>query len=229
MIREINFIYKGNKGYCTSLVYNLRRNIMVFTYAVVLTGGIATGKSSVAQLFLEDNFALIDADKVAHQMLDLHQEKIALLFGEDYISEGSVDRKKLGKLIFSNMKEKKRLEGLLHPLIYNEIERLSKEQDRLQKPYIVDIPLFFETKRYPIDTSIVVYTPRDLQLERLMKRDSSSEEEAQQRIDSQISIEKKKQIATYLIDNSQGLIELQREYVRVKKQILQDFSKGQLC
>jgi dephospho-CoA kinase len=229
MIREINFIYKGNKGYCTSLVYNLRRSDMLFSYAVVLTGGIATGKSSVVSLFLEDNFFVIDADKIAHRMLDLHKDKIANLFGEEYIVDGSVNRKRLGALIFSTPHEKKRLENLLHPLIFNEIERLAKERDILKKVYIIDIPLFFETKRYPIKNSIVVYTPENLQLERLMRRDGSTKEEAQARIDSQLTIEKKQLLATYIIDNSHSLEELQREYVRVKNQILQDFAKEQPC
>jgi dephospho-CoA kinase len=198
---------------------------MVFEYAVVLTGGIATGKSSVATMFKEDDFKVIDADKVAHQMLDLHHEEVANLFGESYVEEGRVNRKLLGGLIFSDAKEKLRLENLLHPLIYAEIERVSLEADEERYPYILDIPLFFETKRYPIEKSIVVYTPKVLQLERLMSRDGSSREEAQKRIDSQIDIDKKKHLGTYLIDNSQDKIHLQQEYDRVKKEIL-DYFKG---
>lgn len=198
---------------------------MAFDYAVVLTGGIATGKSTVAKLFSSDGFVVIDADKIAHQMLEFHKEKIAQLFGSEYIREGVVDRKALGSLIFSNPKEKLRLEGLLHPLIFEEIERLSLVQDQFKKPYLVDIPLFFESKRYPIEKSIVVYTPYEKQLERLVERDRSSTEEAKQRIGSQLSIEKKKQLSTYLINNSQDLKHLQEEYDRVKKEIL-DFFKG---
>ncbi len=196
---------------------------MNFKYAIVLTGGIATGKSTVAQLFLEDDFVLIDADKIAHNMLDRHQDKIVELFGDNYIKEGRVDRKSLGSLIFSNKEEKLRLEGLLHPLIFEEIKKQATEEDKLKKPYLIDIPLFFETKRYPIEKSMVVYTPRDKQLERLMERDASSKKEAQQRIDSQIDIEEKKQLGTYIINNSQDLKHLQQEYDRVKKEILDSF------
>lgn len=193
---------------------------MVFEYAIVLTGGIATGKSSIAEKFLLDEFMVIDADKVAHTMLDMHQEKIAQLFGPEYVKEGIVDRKALGNLIFSNLEEKIRLENLLHPLIFQEIERQAKEEDKKRRPYLIDIPLFFETKRYPIEKSIVVYTPKDKQLERLMARDGSTKEEAQLRIDSQMDIEKKKQLSTYIIDNSHDLNHLQQEYARVKKKIL---------
>jgi len=197
---------------------------MIFKNAIVLTGGIATGKSSVASLFMEDGFALIDADKVAHEMLDLHQEKIADLFGIEYIEEGSINRKKLGTLIFSNKEEKQRLEGLLHPLIYQEIEAQALELDKKNLPYIIDIPLFFESKgRYPIEKSIVVYTAKEKQLKRLMFRDKSSKKEAQARIDSQLNIEEKKQYATYIIDNSKDMKHLQHEYARVREQILSNF------
>lgn len=198
---------------------------MAFDHAVVLTGGIATGKSSVAEMFKQDGFVVIDADRVAHNMLDIHQDKIAELFGTEYVKDGAVDRKALGSLIFSNQKEKLCLEGLLHPLIFEEIEKQASEQDRLQKPYLIDIPLFFESKRYSIENSIVVYTPRNKQLERLMERDGSTKEEAEKRIDSQLDIEEKKQLATYIIDNSEDLKHLQQEYDRVKKEIL-DSSKG---
>ena len=196
---------------------------MAFNHAVVLTGGIATGKSSVAEMFKQDGFVVIDADRVAHNMLDIHQDKIAELFGTEYVKDGTVDRKALGSLIFSNQKEKLCLEGLLHPLIFEEIEKQANEQDRLQKPYLIDIPLFFESKRYSIEKSIVVYTPRNKQLERLMERDGSTKEEAEKRIDSQLDIEEKKQLATYIIDNSEDLKHLQQEYDRVKKEILDSF------
>jgi len=193
---------------------------MAFKYAIVLTGGIASGKSSVARLFALDGFDLIDADRVAHEMLERHQAKIAQLFGSEYIHEGKVDRKALGALIFSNSEEKKRLEVLMHPLIFKEIEGQSEEKDRLKRPYIIDIPLFFETKRYPIKESIVVYTPQKKQLERLMKRDDLIREEAEQRIQAQLSIEEKREAATYLIDNSKDLQSLQEAYTKVKNRIL---------
>ena len=201
------------------------QNDSQFNYAIALTGGIATGKSSIAEKFIVDGVTVIDADKVAHTMLELHQDKVAQLFGAEYVKGGVVNRKALGSLIFSNPEEKLRLEALLHPLIFQEIERQSREEDKKRKPYLIDIPLFFETKRYPIEKSIVVYTPRDKQLERLMERDGSTKDEAQLRIDSQMNIEEKKQRSTYVIDNSYDLNHLQQEYDRVKKEIL-DSSKG---
>jgi dephospho-CoA kinase len=196
---------------------------MAFEYAIALTGGIATGKSTVAKIFREFGFTIIDADKIAHCMLDSNYKKIAELFGSKYIVDFRVDRKALGKLIFSDKKAKKILEELLHPLIYKEIERLSKKEDIKKRTYLVDIPLFFETNRYPIQKSIVVYIPAQKQLERLIIRDNCTKEEAKQRIDSQLDIESKKSKATYLIDNSQDLKSLQEECDRVKEQIVNDF------
>jgi len=198
---------------------------MAFEYAVVLTGGIATGKSTVANLFKDDGFTVIDADNIAHIMLDKQSDEIVKLFGSEYLVNSKVDRKALGGLIFANPLEKKRLEELLHPLIFDEIEAQSMKEDVYKKPYIVDIPLFFETARYPISKSIVVYTSIDSQLKRLIARDASSHKEAQQRIASQMNIEKKRELSTYLIDNSKALKYLKEEYVRVKNKILNDFFK----
>jgi len=194
---------------------------MAFKYAVVLTGGIATGKSTVAKFFLSEGFNIIDADKIAHSILDLHQDKIAELFGQHCVVDGKVARKELGKLIFANPSEKLRLEKLLHPLIFDEIERQSIELDTLKKRYIIDIPLFFESKgRYPIKRSIVVYTEPNIQLQRLMLRDGSTKIEAQQRIDSQLPIDEKRDLATYIIDNSKDLKNLHQESIRVKEKLL---------
>ena len=193
---------------------------MSFKYAVVLTGGIATGKSTVAKIFESYGFTIIDADKTAHKILEKHHEKIAVLFGEKYVHNGMVDRKALGGLIFANKDEKLRLENLLHPLIFEEIKEQTFKLDKLKRPYLVDIPLFFESNRYPIKESIVVYVPQKVQLERLMVRDQTTETLAQQRIDAQLNIEEKKQRATYLIDNQRDMNELQQHCAKVKDKII---------
>ena len=199
---------------------------MAFEYAVVLTGGIATGKSTVAKMFKEFGFEIIDADKIAHETLEKNQNKIIELFGIKYVVDGKVDRKALGTLIFANKEEKLKLENLLHPLIYQKIEENAMKLDREKKPYLVDIPLFFESSRYPIKESIVVYVPKELQLQRLMERDGSSKEEALQRINAQLPIDEKKQKATYLIDNQKDLKALQQECVRVKDKIILEYKES---
>ena len=115
------------------------------------------------------------------------------------------------------------LESLLHPLIYQEIERQSYREDQFKKPYIIDIPLFFEGGRYPVEKSLVVYAAREQQLQRLMHREGYNQVEAMSRIDSQMDIEQKRDRATYVIDNSGDLRRLQQECERVKEAILKDF------
>ncbi len=195
---------------------------MAFKYAIALTGSIATGKSSTVKLLEAAGFHIIDADKIAHKILDEQHQAIAQKFGEGLVHEGKVDRKALGAIVFSDKEKRKALEALLHPLIYDEIERLSIEQDRLGKPYFVDIPLFFENERYPIKKSLVVYTTEAQQLERLMQREGYTKEEALNRIHSQIPVEEKRKRATYVIDNSGTLTQLEKECERVKEEILND-------
>jgi len=196
---------------------------MAFHYAVVLTGSIATGKSSVATIFSSFGWHIIDADTLAHKILDEQSEEISRLFGKVLVENGKVLRKELGKIIFHDMKKKEELESLLHPLIYEEIEYLSTQEDEYEKPYLIDIPLFFETNRYPIEKSLVVYTRKEKQLKRLMQRDGYNKAEALSRIESQMDIEEKRKSATYVIDNSGDLNHLKHECERVKEIILGDF------
>jgi dephospho-CoA kinase len=187
-----------------------------FKNAIVLTGGIATGKSTVASLFMLHGFLTIDADKIAHQVLDENVDSIKTLFGDQYIANGKVDRKKLGGLVFHNKTQMVKLESLVHPLIKNKIIQEAKTFEKQQKPYLIDIPLFFEKSNYDIEKSIVVYVPKELQIERLMKRDNCSEAEALARINNQMDIEEKKAKATYIIDNTKDLKSLQDEVERLK-------------
>ena len=195
---------------------------MAFKYAIALTGSIATGKSSTVKLLEASGFHIIDADKIAQKIRDEQHQAIAEKFGETLVHEGKVDRKALGAIVFSDNTKRKELEALLHPLIYHEIERLSIEQDKLGKPYFIDIPLFFENKRYPIKKSLVVYTTEEQQLERLMEREGYTKEEALNRIQAQIPVEEKRKLATYVIDNSGTLTQLEKECERVKEEILND-------
>ncbi len=193
---------------------------MAFKYAVVLTGSIATGKSTVSKALTASGFHIIDADQIAHKILDEQYLTIADMFGEKLITDGRVDRKALGAIVFADSTKRKELEDLLHPLIYNEIERLSMQQDLLKKPYFIDIPLFFEGERYPIKKSLVIYTTKVQQLERLISRDGYTKEEALDRIKTQIPVEEKRKRATYVIDNSGTLTQLKEECERVKEEIL---------
>ena len=192
----------------------------LFKNAIALTGGISTGKSTVCNLFKLHGFLTIDADLIAHRLLDENSNKIASMFGEQYVQNGKVLRKELGKIIFSNEENKLKLEALLHPLIKEEIIKESKIFEEQNKPYFVDIPLFFEKMSYPIPKSLVIYTPKELQIQRLMKRDNIDENEAKLKISNQMDIEEKRKLADMVIDNSQNLKHLQNEVERIIGEII---------
>ncbi len=184
---------------------------MAFEYAIALTGGIATGKSTVASLMVLHGIRVIDADKIAHRLLDENKDFVAKNFGKEFVDQKGVDRAKLGKLVFFDKEKKKELEEFLHPKIKYEIKKESSKQDKFKFPYLIDIPLFFENKNYPIKNSVVVYAPPEIQLQRFIKRNGFEEDEAKRRISSQLPIDEKKKLATWVIDNSKDLKHLQNE------------------
>ncbi len=184
---------------------------MAFKYAIALTGGIATGKSTVASLLALNGMRVIDADTISHEILDSSSSWVRETYGEEYLNNSKVNRTKLGALVFSDEVAKKTLEDFLHPKIRAEIELRSIKQDGFKFPYLIDIPLFFENGAYDIKDSVVVYTPKDVQLERFIKRNGYSEEESLKRIASQMPIDEKKKKATWVIDNSKNLKHLQQE------------------
>jgi dephospho-CoA kinase len=192
----------------------------LFKNAIALTGGISTGKSTVCNLFKLHGFLTIDADEISHELLDQNSNKISTMFGEQYVQDNKVLRKKLGTIIFSNEENKLKLEALLHPLIKEEIIKKSRIFESQNKPYFVDIPLFFEKMNYPISKSLVIYTPKDIQVQRLMKRDKIDEAEALLKISNQMDIEEKKKLADLVIDNSKNLKNLQNEVERIMGEII---------
>jgi dephospho-CoA kinase len=196
---------------------------MAYRYAVALTGGIATGKSTASTIFRALGFAVIDADTIAHGVLDSQHAAVAEMFGEDLVYADRVDRKELGRIVFGDIAQRRRLEGLVHPLIGEEIARQADVLDARQEPYFIDIPLFYERQAYPIERVVVVYTPRSLQIERLMARERMSEVEALQRLDAQMDTETKRQRATWVIDNQGDLSELQTRCEQVGEAIRADF------
>ena len=106
-------------------------------------------------------------------------------------------------------------------MIKNEIIKEASIFEEQHKPYLIDIPLFFENRNYDIDTSIVVYTSKEIQLDRLIKRDNCSKDDALSRINNQMDIEDKKGHADFIIDNTKDLKNLQNEVERVKKLLLE--------
>lgn len=175
---------------------------MAYEHAIVLTGSIGTGKSTVSAMLQHHGFEVIDADKISKEILPLHVEEVRALFGENVIVDGRIDRKALGEIIFNDKNEREKLNALMRPLIREEIFRRSELLEVKQKPYIIDIPLYYESEGYDCKLVVVVYAPVEVQRKRLMIRENFTKEEAQKRIDAQISIEEKKILADFLINNS---------------------------
>jgi len=195
----------------------------VFRYAVALTGGIATGKSTVSKILGAQGYTVIDADTIAHQVLDEAAAEVAALFGDEIVRAHGVDRKALGTMVFADVQKRKALEALLHPRIYSRIVQNAEEEEVKKRPYFIDIPLFFETGRYNIAKVVVVYAGREAQTARIVSRDGLSKEEALRRIEAQLDIEEKRQRADYLVDNSGDRAALHRETARVMSEIERDF------
>lgn len=181
---------------------------------VGLTGGIVSGKSTVAKMFRDLGTKIIDADKLGHKVILPHKpawEKIVKLFGKELLREDlSIDRKKLGEIVFGDQRLLKKLNEITHPeiikLIKEEIKLIKKKKDKKEDILIIDAALIYEAKIDNLmDKIIVVYVEEDEQIKRLKKRDNLSAEEALKRIKSQMSINKKIKFADYIIDNSNSL------------------------
>lgn len=183
-----------------------------------LTGGIATGKSTVSRLLAERGAAIIDADVIAREIMEPEHPVLAAVserFGPGVLNaDGTLNRKKLGEIVFSNPEERKALEALTHPAIRAEMKQRMEELEAADPHRLVvaDIPLLYESGLDPLfERIMVVYVPREVQLTRLMLRDGLSKEAAEQRINAQMDIEIKKERADILIDNSGGLEETKRQ------------------
>ena len=182
-------------------------------------------------IFLFQTIPVIDADEVARKVVEPNSQgaiEIRKVFGSDVFEEdGSLNRQKLGALIFSNAENRQKLDELLQPLIKIMIlEKIEEYRQKGETMIVLDLPLLFE-KHYEklCEEIIVVYVPRELQLERLMKRNQYTKQEALSRIDSQLSIEEKRKRATVLLDN-QGTIQqlyqqVEQWLVETKNDILQ--------
>lgn len=173
-----------------------------------LTGGIATGKSSVARFFTARGIPVIDADQLARDAVlpgSPALDQIVSLFGRNMLTnDGRLDRKRLGELVFSDLEKRRQLESILHPEIRRRAEdQISQAAEAGHKRLIYMAPLLIEagaTGR--VDTVWVVTASPEIQLERLMRRDGISREQAERLIDSQMPLSEKERCGSVVIDNS---------------------------
>jgi len=188
-----------------------------------LTGGIGSGKSTVAKYFAEFSITIIDADKIARELVAAGTPtltKIVKHFGNKVLTDcGTLDHTYLRKLIFSNSKQKQWLENLLHPLIYQEIEN---QLQQAKSPYcILVIPLLLETHQEKlVDRILVVDTPQQQQIYRTMKKNKMSEKEVKAIIAAQVNREQRLAGADDVIYNNNSLTKLKQQVQQLHQQYL---------
>jgi dephospho-CoA kinase len=189
-----------------------------------LTGGIASGKSTLSGWFRRHGFPVIDADQIARQVVEPGEvglKRVTEAFGREILkNDGTLDRARLGSLIFQDQEKRNELNGLLHPLIR---QRMRDQMEACEShgcpAVILDVPLLFEGPFADwTDRTIVVYVTRETELIRLMQRDHLSEGAAMTRIQAQMPLEEKKKRADAVIDNNGSVASAERQLMDLLKQ-----------
>lgn len=191
--------------------------------AIAITGSIATGKSTVSKYLIQQGYPVIDTDIISRVVVEkgtVGLERLKENFGEDIIqADGTLNRKALSNIVFNDAASKEKLNQILHPLISKESkERMAAYKEEGHSLIFVDIPLYYEVDiDIPTDAVWLVYVSPDIQLERLMKRNLMSEEDARQLISNQISIQDKAKWSEIMIDNSNTLEETHKQIDQLLK------------
>lgn len=198
-----------------------------------LTGGIASGKSTVGDMLQAAGAIVLDADAIVHDLLSPRgaaYDRVVQAFGPEILdSDREIDRRRLGSLVFGDEAARLRLNGLVHPLVREALKAAEADYRRAEAEVgrnwllVMMIPLLFESKlRDYVDLAVVVYCPEAMQLERLMSRNGFSEPEARARIHAQLSIEAKVELADKVIDNSRDLAWTRQEVQRILGELTWD-------
>lgn len=185
------------------------------TVIVGLTGGIAIGKTTISQFLKSKAIPVVDADQIAHEILTVDEVKVKLMdtFGESILDKNqNIDRRKLGPIVFNDQRQLEKLNIIVQPYIRTEIVR-QLDTFSASKVVVLDAPVLFEQGyEKMVDYLMVIKTSAQIQVERLMQRDSLNEIDAQKRIQAQMPIEEKVKKADIVIDTS-GTIEETRSQV----------------
>ena len=194
---------------------------------VGLTGGIGSGKSTIARLFGELGIHWVDADNVAREVVEpgtSSLEAIAGHFGSDILdANGALDRAKLRTIVFEAPEERTWLESLLHPIIREELIRQLHPADYPHSYVLLVTPLLYETDQHQlVDYSVVVDVPVEVQIERTMSRDTNTRDQVERIIAAQMPREERRDRADAIIDNNRPLADVERQVHDVHKRILVD-------
>lgn len=187
---------------------------------VGMTGGIATGKSTVTKILRQIGYPVICADEIAHAVTQKNcpaYKKIVGDFGEDILNKDkTLDRKKIARIVFTDKKKKKKLEKIVHPFVRREIFSLLKKLKKHHRLIFLDIPLLFESGLDRLCThTICVYSPQKLQLKRLMAARSLTKREALLRLRAQWPLRKKSALATCVLKNTDTVNALKKNLRKI--------------
>lgn len=194
-----------------------------------VTGGVGTGKSTVARIFKQKGAVVIDADRIAHELMEPGTpvyRRIRRLFGDEVIGpRGRMDRKKLGARVFHNPRQMRQLTGILHPAVRRKIQEEFRRLRR-RKPdsvVVLDIPLLVEAgSAYRTDALVVVSAPAAVAAGRLRRRSGWSPEEIRRRGSFQMPLRQKEKQADFVVNNSGGLSSTRRQVLRIWKRIVKE-------
>ena len=186
-----------------------------------VTGGISSGKSNVISIIKRQGFKVIDCDLINHNLQKINMpiyNAIKEAFGSSYFLDNKeLDRKKLGELIFHNENEKLKLNSISHPIIKEEV---LKEINKADGIIFVDVPLLYESKFDSLcDKVICVYLNKETQIKRLMERDHIDYSYAKAKIASQMDLDKKRDLADYVIDSKGSFQETYHQVLKILEMI----------
>ena len=188
-----------------------------------LTGGIGTGKSTVANMLKKRGIPVVDTDLISREVIEYPEiiEKIKLeISNEVFDFNNKLDRKKMSEIVFKNQEKLKKLNEIMHPEILKkmwlEVEKLKKNH----KIIVLDFPLLFEINmEKEVDKILLIYVSKEIQLKRIMERDCRSREEAIKIINSQIPLYKKREKSDYIIQNNDSLENLEKKLEKILEKL----------
>ncbi|EJF66191.1 CoaE-domain-containing protein [Dichomitus squalens] len=195
---------------------------------VGLTGGIATGKSTVSALLRARNVPIVDADVLARKVVEPGTPALSAIvrvFGPDVLlPDGTLDRPKLGRIVFADEEKRRKLNAIVHPAVRREMFwSVLRHWWRGERLCVLDVPLLIEGGLWKwVGKVLVVYCSTEIQLQRLMKRDNSSREDASARLNAQLPIAEKVKYADIVIDNSGTPQELERQIDGVVRRLMEE-------
>ncbi|MCR2066088.1 dephospho-CoA kinase [Campylobacter helveticus] len=188
--------------------------------AYFVSASIACGKSSFLKIMNDMGFESLSADIISNEITQKNAKALAQIFSLKLDENGKLDKKALANLVFNDKNAKAKLESFMHPKIRKELLKKMQILEEKGKIFFVEIPLFFESGFYKnLGKSILIYAPKDLSLERLKRRDNLNDDEALKRIEAQMDIEKKREMADFIIENIGSYEEFRQNCVKFIKSL----------